>query len=89
LTTFNQFSCVLITNATYTIVGGTATGTVTIQEQTSAGTWQPLTSPAALTLGAGNLNGPIAGAFHGLRLTVSSLAVANIPYMELRGTVAS
>ena len=71
------------------IVGSTATGTVNFQEQASNGTWNTLTTPAQLTLTTTNLNGYIAGSFHGLRMVVGSLAVASIPYAELKGTVVS
>lgn len=84
-----QFSCTLITNVSYFIQNATATGTITFQEQGSDGTWRNMVAPAAITLSNANFNGAVAGAFHGVRMVLSALAVSTVTYAELKGTVVT
>jgi hypothetical protein len=86
-----QFSCTLIKDARFMFTsGGTATGNVNVQELGGDGTWRTLSDVATIALGAAlTYSGSISGSFHGLRLAVTSLAVANITYAEVRGTVVT
>lgn len=84
-----QFSCALIKDVTYTVVNATATGTLTFQELGGDNTWRAMATPAPITLSAITTNGTIAGAFHGIRVALTSLAVSTVTYVEIRGNVVS
>lgn len=86
-----QFGCTLIRDVRWMFTtGGTATGNVNIQEQNGDGLWRTLSDVTTIALGAAlTYSGVVVGSFHGARLVVSSLAVANITYAELRGTVVT
>jgi hypothetical protein len=82
-------ACALITNITYEMVNSTATGTLTFQSLGLDGTWRNMATPAAITLSSITINGTIAGAYHGVRVVLSALAVSTVTYFELRGTVVA
>jgi hypothetical protein len=68
--------------------GGTATGNVNFQELGGDGTWRTMAVPATVALGAAlTYSGSFTGPYHGVRIVVSSLAIATITYMELKATV--
>jgi hypothetical protein len=84
-----DFSSPLLKDITYTIVNGTATGTLTFQELGGDGTWRAMATPAPVTLSAITINGTIAGAYHGIRVALTALAVSTVTYVEIRGTVVN
>lgn len=84
-----QFSCNLVMNVTYKLVNSTATGTLTFQDLGGDGVWRNMATPAPISLSSATTDGVITGAYHGIRVVLSALAVSTVTYFELRGTVMS
>ena len=81
-------TCSLLTNVTATIVNATATGTLTFQELGLDGVWRAMATPAPISLSAITTNVVVTGAYHGIRLNLSALAISTVTYAELRATVS-
>jgi hypothetical protein len=81
-------ACSLLTNVTATIVNATATGTLTFQELGLDGTWRAMSTPAPISLSSATTNVILTGAYHGIRVALSALAVSTVTYVEIRATVS-
>lgn len=84
-----QNNCPMIDLVTYNVTGGSATGTISLQELApDRVTWLPLQAAVtAIPLAATPLAGFVQGPFLGVRIVVASLAVSTITAALLKGTV--